>query len=46
MRVFATADRPFIFTRYNGFTPEVAGVGYDVNVYPVSAYSFGVRATF
>jgi TonB-linked SusC/RagA family outer membrane protein len=47
MRVFATADRPFIFTRYNGFTPEVTGVGYDVNVYPVSAtYSFGVRATF
>lgn len=47
MRVFATADRPFIFTRYNGFTPEVSGVGYDVNVYPISAtYSFGVRATF
>lgn len=55
LRVFATADRPFIFTRYNGFTPEVgtntaAGYpvsGYDANVYPVSStYSFGVRATF
>ncbi|MRG45086.1 SusC/RagA family TonB-linked outer membrane protein [Chitinophaga sp. SYP-B3965] len=47
MRVFATADRPFIFSRYNGFTPEVSGLGYDVNVYPISAtYSFGVRATF
>lgn len=47
MRLFATADRPFIFTKYNGFTPEVSGLGYDVNVYPVSAtYSFGVRATF
>ncbi len=22
-RVYATADRPFIFTKYNGFTPEV-----------------------
>lgn len=47
IRLFATADRPFIFTRYNGFTPEVAGFGYDANVYPISAtYSFGVRATF
>ncbi|TWF41801.1 TonB-linked SusC/RagA family outer membrane protein [Chitinophaga polysaccharea] len=55
MRVFATADRPFIFTRYNGFTPEVgtntAGgypvSGYDANVYPVSSsYSLGVRAAF
>ncbi|MBX2924642.1 MAG: TonB-dependent receptor [Chitinophagaceae bacterium] len=47
MRIFATADRPFMFTKYNGFTPEVTGLGYDVNVYPVSAtYSLGVRATF
>ncbi|MFC3197162.1 SusC/RagA family TonB-linked outer membrane protein [Parapedobacter deserti] len=47
VRVFATADRPFIFTRYNGFTPEVTGIGYDANVYPVSAtYSMGVRVTF
>ena len=55
LRVFATADRPFIFTRYNGFTPEVgaysnggsAVYGYDANVYPISStYTLGVRATF
>lgn len=51
MRIFATADRPFMFTKYNGFTPEISsyqGVsGYDSNVYPVSStYSLGVRATF
>jgi TonB-linked SusC/RagA family outer membrane protein len=55
MRVFATADRPFIFTKYNGFTPEIGlysgggypVYGYDANVYPLSAtYSLGVRATF
>ncbi|WP_439581997.1 SusC/RagA family TonB-linked outer membrane protein [Dyadobacter bucti] len=47
LRVFATADRPLIFTKYTGFTPEISGIGYDSNVYPVSAtYSMGVRATF
>jgi hypothetical protein len=51
LRVFATADRPFIFTKYNGFTPEIGsyqGVyGYDANVYLISStYSMGVRATF
>ncbi|MDR6565150.1 SusC/RagA family TonB-linked outer membrane protein [Chitinophaga ginsengisegetis] len=55
LRVFGTADRPFIFTKYNGFTPEVGTntsfgysvSGYDANVYPVSStYSLGVRATF
>ena len=55
LRVFATADRPFMFTKYNGFTPEVGlnnsfgynVYGYDANVYPISAtYSMGVRATF
>jgi len=55
LRVFATADRPFISTKYNGFTPEIpsytgggyAVYGYDANVYPISAtYSLGVRATF
>ncbi|WP_177181217.1 SusC/RagA family TonB-linked outer membrane protein [Parapedobacter koreensis] len=47
VRVFATADRPFIFTGYNGFTPEVSGMGYDANVYPVSAtYSLGLNVTF
>ncbi|HTJ13128.1 MAG TPA: SusC/RagA family TonB-linked outer membrane protein [Dinghuibacter sp.] len=47
LRVFVTADRPFIFTKYSGFTPEISGIGYDNQVYPVTAsYSFGVKATF
>jgi len=47
IRVFATADRPAIFTRYNGFTPEISGMGYDANVYPISAtYSLGLRLSF
>ena len=47
VRVFATADRPAIFTRYNGFTPEVSGMGFDTNVYPIaSTYSFGFNVTF
>ncbi|KAA8479691.1 TonB-linked SusC/RagA family outer membrane protein [Arcticibacter tournemirensis] len=47
VRIYATADRPFIFTKYNGFTPEVSGMGYDANVYPVSStYSLGMRVTF
>lgn len=53
-RVFATADRPFIFTKYSGFTPEITGaaaslasMGYDTNVYPVTAtYSLGVSITY
>ena len=47
VRVFATADRPAIFTKYNGFTPEVSGMGFDTNVYPIaSTYSFGFNVTF
>ncbi|PPK99422.1 SusC/RagA family TonB-linked outer membrane protein [Parapedobacter indicus] len=47
VRIFATADRPFIFTRYNGFTPEITGMGYDANVYPVSStYSLGLNVSF
>lgn len=53
-RVYATADRPFIFTKYSGFTPEITGAagttssyGYDTNVYPVTkTYSFGVSITY
>ncbi|TDS17433.1 SusC/RagA family TonB-linked outer membrane protein [Sphingobacterium paludis] len=48
-RIFATADRPLIFTNYNGFSPEISGtiagsngtqtpnMGFDSNVYPVAA---------
>ncbi|GGH13079.1 TonB-dependent receptor [Sphingobacterium alkalisoli] len=47
VRIFATADRPAIFTRYNGFTPEVSGMGFDSNVYPISStYSLGLNVTF
>jgi TonB-linked SusC/RagA family outer membrane protein len=55
LRVFATADRPFISTKYSGITPEIGlynafgypVYGYDANVYPIAAtYSLGVRATF
>lgn len=51
-RVFATADRPAIFTNYSGFTPEITGdgvsaLGYDRNIYPTSAtYSIGVRVSY
>ena len=55
IRLYVTADRPAIFTRYSGFTPEVgnsdvtqqSNIGYDTNIYPVSAtYSFGVRIIY
>jgi len=54
MRVFVTADRPLIFTKYSGFTPEIGGsttdlsnTGYDNNVYPSSAtYSIGCRINY
>lgn len=47
VRVFATADRPLIFTKYSGFTPEITGMGYDANVYPTaSTYSLGFKVTF
>lgn len=52
IRIYATADRPVIFTKYSGFTPEVTGDGisargYDLNVYPISStYSLGVRVSY
>lgn len=54
LRVSFTADRPFIFTKYSGFTPEITGaindlrnLGYDNQVYPASAtYSIGWRLIF
>ncbi|MDR0794380.1 MAG: TonB-dependent receptor [Chitinophagaceae bacterium] len=54
MRLYVTADRPVIFTKYSGFTPEITGAansiqntGYDEQIYPVtSTYSFGVRIIY
>jgi TonB-linked SusC/RagA family outer membrane protein len=46
-RLFLTADRPAIFTNYNGFTPEIGGKGYDTNTYPAAAtYSIGCKITY
>jgi hypothetical protein len=54
MRVSFTADRPLIFTKYSGFTPEIGysngynwGTGYDTQTYPVaSTYSIGWTITY
>ena len=54
MRVSFTADRPLIFTKYSGFTPEIGyavgynwGTGYDTQTYPTaSTYSIGWTITY
>lgn len=50
-RVFFTAQRPYTFFTYKGFTPEVGGSpissGIDFNVYPMQAiYTLGVKLIF
>lgn len=43
LRVSVTAERPFNFFGYNGFTPQVWN-GIDNNLYPqASTYTFGVK---
>lgn len=45
-RVYLTAERPFSFFDYNGFTPEVPD-GVDRQTYPVpSIYTVGVNVKF
>ncbi len=51
LRVFITAQRPYTFFTYKGFTPEVGGSpissGIDFNVYPMQAiYTLGVKMNF
>ncbi|MBS1654645.1 MAG: TonB-dependent receptor, partial [Bacteroidetes bacterium] len=54
VRLYVTADRPIIFTKYSGFSPEVTGsinttqnTGYDEQIYPATAtYTFGCRITY
>ncbi|MBB3186614.1 SusC/RagA family TonB-linked outer membrane protein [Microbacter margulisiae] len=54
MRVSFTADRPIIFTKYSGFTPEIGysqaynwGSGYDTQTYPTaSTYTIGWTITY
>ena len=48
MRVYISAQRPFTYFTYNGFSPEVSGTpisnGVDTNVYPMQAvYSIGLK---
>jgi TonB-linked SusC/RagA family outer membrane protein len=50
-RVFLSAQRPFSFFTYNGFTPEIGGSpissGVDNSVYPMQAiYTLGFKANF
>lgn len=51
LRIYLSAQRPFTFFTYKGFTPEVGGSpiesGVDNSVYPMQAvYTLGLRATF
>ena len=51
LRIYASAQRPFTFFTYKGFTPEVGGSptesGIDRSVYPMQAiYVIGLKANF
>lgn len=48
LRVYLSAQRPFTYFTYNGFTPEVSGSpinnGIDTSVYPMqSVYTIGLK---
>lgn len=46
LRLSLTAERPFSFFSYNGFTTDITS-GFDEQTYPLaSTYSFGVKLTF
>ncbi|MDP4277128.1 MAG: TonB-dependent receptor [Bacteroidota bacterium] len=50
LRVYLSAQRPFTFFTYNGFTPEVSGTptenGIDTSTYPMQAvYTIGLKLT-
>ncbi|MES1220033.1 MAG: SusC/RagA family TonB-linked outer membrane protein, partial [Bacteroidota bacterium] len=51
IRIYASAQNPFILTKYTGFTPELPGnqneAGIELNIYPVSAtYMLGLNIQF
>ena len=51
LRVYFSAQRPFTFFRYNGFTPEVGGSpiasGVDTSTYPMQAIcTLGLKMSF
>ncbi len=48
LRIYLSAQNPFTYFTYNGFSPEVSGTpisnGVDTNVYPMQAvYSVGLK---
>ncbi len=50
-RIYASAQNPFILTKYTGFTPELPGPtlssGIELNAYPISAsYMLGINVQF
>jgi len=51
LRFYVSAQRPFTYFTYNGFTPEVGGdpinSGIDTSVYPMQAiYTVGAKINF
>jgi hypothetical protein len=51
LRIYVSAQRPFTYFTYKGFTPEVSGSpiasGIDTSTYPMQAvYAFGLKANF
>ena len=51
LRVSLTAQRPYTYFRYNGFTPEVGGspiaTGIDTSTHPLQAtYTLGLKMVF
>lgn len=51
LRVYLSAQRPYTFFTYNGFTTEVGGspiaTGIDTSTYPMQAvYTFGLKLNF
>ena len=51
LRIYASAQRPYTFFTYNGFTTEIGGTpistGIDNSVYPLqAAYTLGFKANF
>lgn len=51
LRLYVSAQRPFLLTGYHGFSPDIGGtpnaMGIDNTVYPMQAiYTVGVKAIF
>jgi len=54
VRLYATAVNPFIFTKFTGYSPEIAsngdplgGAGIELDAYPTNkTFLFGVNVSF